>query len=76
MSYAPNTYASKGFEYGATKKEDGSGYFVEVRYTYQNAALAVPDAAVRQTSRLCSPIPKAIPHSSFGRGIPQNGQPG
>lgn len=47
MSYAPNTYASKGFEYGATKKEDGSGYFVEVRYTYQNAALAVPDAAVR-----------------------------
>lgn len=47
MSYAPNSYSSKGFGYCATKKENGSGYFIEVQYTYQNAALAVPDAIVR-----------------------------
>ena len=47
ISYAPNSYSSKGFAYAAAKKEDGSGYMLEVRYTYQNAALAAADAEVR-----------------------------
>lgn len=47
MSYAPNSYSSKGFDYAVAKKEGDTGYTVEVRYTYQNAALAVADATVR-----------------------------
>ena len=47
MSYAPNTMSSKGFAYKVEKKADGSGYLVEVKYTYENAALAVAGAVVR-----------------------------
>jgi len=47
MSYVTHSFSSKGFEYKVTKKADNSGYIVEVKYTFQNAALAVPGAKVR-----------------------------
>ena len=47
MSYVPNSMTSKGFAYKATKKSDNSGYYIEMEYTFQNAALAVADAVVK-----------------------------
>lgn len=47
MSYCPSGWMSRGFDWRAEKKEDGSGYVMEVQYTFQTPSRAVADAAVR-----------------------------
>ena len=47
MSYVEHSFNAPGFTYKAAKRADGTGYTVEVQYTFGTASLAVPDATVR-----------------------------